>query len=362
MMMHRALELAARGQGLVEPNPMVGCVIVKSGRIVGEGHHQKFGGPHAEIHALRKAGRAARGATAYVTLEPCAHHGKTPPCTDALIQAEISRCVVATRDPNPLVAGRGISALRKARIQVATGLLSGDAQRLISPFSTFHKLSRPYVTLKWAQSLDGKIATRSGDSKWITSTESRRRAHALRARVDAIIVGIGTVLADDPELTARHVKPKRIATRIVLDSQLRIPKTSKLVRTATDVPTIVVGSGWRLQWRRPEAALERAGVEVLLLPEADGGINVPMLLRMLRERQMTNVMVEGGGRVLGSFVDQRLADEAEVYVAPRLIGGTGAPGPLAGNGPETMGDLIGLASVERADCGPDICYNLRFGP
>lgn len=361
-LMRRALELAARGQGFVEPNPMVGCVIAKSGKIIGEGHHRKFGGPHAEVHALRKAGRAARGATVYVTLEPCAHHGKTPPCTDALIQAEIARCVVATRDPNPIVAGRGIAALRKARVQVATGLLAPEAKSLIAPFSNFHASTRPYVTLKWAQSIDGKIATRSGDSKWITSPDSRRRAHALRARVDAIIVGIGTVLADDPELTARYVKPKRVATRIILDSQLRLPTSSRLVRTAADVPTIVVGSGKHLKWRRPEAALERAGVEVLLLPELDGGIHLPMLLRMLRERQMTNVMVEGGGRVLGSFVDQRLADQAEVFVAPSLIGGAGAPGPLAGDGPENMCDLIGVASVKRADCGPDICYNLTFRP
>ncbi|HPF38442.1 MAG TPA: bifunctional diaminohydroxyphosphoribosylaminopyrimidine deaminase/5-amino-6-(5-phosphoribosylamino)uracil reductase RibD [Phycisphaerae bacterium] len=360
-MMRRALALAAKGEGCVEPNPMVGCVVVRSGRVVGEGYHRKFGGPHAEVHALRAARGAARGATVYVTLEPCAHQGKTPPCVDALIEAKIQRCVVATRDPNPIVAGRGLKALRRAGIQVATGLLAEDARQLIAPFAMFHEGGRPFVTLKWAQSIDGKIATRSGDSMWITSKESRRRAHALRARVDAIIVGVGTVLADDPELTARDAKVRRVATRIVLDREFRTPVSSKLVRSAADVPTIIVGSGKRVQWRRPEAALERAGVETLLLPEVDGGIDLAMLLRMLRERRMTNVMVEGGGRVLGSFIDRRLADAAEIYVAPRLIGGAGAPGPLAGSGPENMDGLIDLSSVRHADCGPDICYNLRFG-
>lgn len=361
-MMDRALALAVKGAGCVEPNPMVGCVVVKGHRVVGEGYHRKFGGPHAEIHALKKAGSAARGATAYVTLEPCCHKGKTPPCSDALIAAGLRRCIVAVRDPNALVAGRGIRALRKAGIEVAIGLRAADAKALIAPFTTFHEAGRPFVTLKWAQSLDGKIATRTGDSQWITSIESRRRAHALRSRVDAIVVGIGTVLADDPELTARLVKPKRIATRIVLDSELRTPKSSKLVKTARDIPTIVVGCAKRVQWRNPEAALERAGVEVLLLPEVKGGVDLQMLLRMLRERQMTNVMVEGGGRVIGAFWDQRLADAAEIYVAPRLIGGGGAPGPLGGEGAETMADLIGVDSVKCTHCGPDTCYNLRLGP
>lgn len=361
-MMRRALELAVKGRGLVEPNPMVGCVLVKGGRVVGEGFHREFGGPHAEVHALRKAGAAAKGSTAYVTLEPCAHHGKTPPCVAAMIQANIRRCVVATRDPNKLVSGRGIRALRKAGIEVAMGLLAAEARELIAPFTTYHELGRPFVTLKWAQSLDGKIATRTGDSKWITSTQSRRRAHALRSRVDGIIVGIGTVLADDPELTARLVKPKRVATRIVLDSELRTPKSSILVRSAGQVPTIVVGSEKRVRWRNPEAALERAGAEVLLLPEAGGGVDLALLLKMLRERRMTNVMVEGGGRVLGAFLDRKLADAAEIYVAPRLIGGAAAAGPLGGEGPEAMSDLIAIRSVNHTDCGPDTCYNLRFGP
>ncbi len=360
-MMRRALELAEKGRGLVEPNPMVGCVLAKGRRVIAEGFHRKFGGPHAEARALKAAGRAAAGATAYVTLEPCAHHGKTPPCVDALIDARIQRCVIGVRDPNELVAGRGLRALRNAGIEVRTGLLAAEARQLIDPFVTFHQKKRPYVTLKWAQSLDGKIATRTGDSKWITSRESRKRAHAMRARVDAIIVGIGTVLADDPELTARFVKPKRIATRIVLDSELRIPLNSKLVQSALQAPTMIVGCAKRVQWRRPEVALERAGAEVLLLPEVAGGIDLRMLLKMLHERGMTNVMVEGGARVLGAFLDQTLADAAEIYVAPRLIGGRDALGPLAGEGPQSMDDLIGVTHVERADCGPDICYNLRFG-
>jgi len=358
--MQRALELAQRGQGRVEPNPMVGCVVVRGDRVVGEGYHQRFGGAHAEVNALRAAGRRAKGATLYVTLEPCGHHGKTPPCTDAVIAAGVGRVVAATRDPNPLVSGRGLAALRRARVRVALGLMRDEAEALNAPFITVHTLGRPYIILKWAQSIDGKIATRTGASKWITSVESRRAAHALRARVDAIVVGVDTVIADDPLLTARWARPVRVARRVVLDGRLRTPPTCRLVRTARTTPTLIVtGRAGRSAGARRKR-LERAGCEVVELPAtAGGGVGLHGLLRLLKDRGTTNVLVEGGGKVLGAFLDAGLADEARVFVAPRLIGGERAPGPLRGRGIASIGD--DRTQVEAIQVlGTDCCYNLRF--
>jgi diaminohydroxyphosphoribosylaminopyrimidine deaminase/5-amino-6-(5-phosphoribosylamino)uracil reductase len=372
--MKLALDLAVKGQGFVEPNPMVGCVLVKGGRIVGQGYHRKFGDPHAEPEALRRAGDKARGATAYVTLEPCNHTGKTPPCTEALIQAKVRRVVAAMEDPNPIVAGKGFHRLRAAGIRVNMGLLHDEAMMLNAPFVKFHRRHRPWVILKWAQSIDGKIATRTGDSRWISSLESRKAGHALRARVDAIVVGVNTVLADDPQLTARLVAPKRVATRIVLDSGLTTPLTSKIVRTARRVPAIIVASRpasasdrRRHRGRAPTGrlarraeALERAGCEVLWLPSSRSGIHLDSLLAELHARGMTNLLVEGGGRVLGAFVDRHLADEAWVFVAPRLIGGEDAPGPLRHRGPAFINDLSVLTQVRLSQLGPDLCYNISF--
>ncbi|HKQ46773.1 MAG TPA: bifunctional diaminohydroxyphosphoribosylaminopyrimidine deaminase/5-amino-6-(5-phosphoribosylamino)uracil reductase RibD [Phycisphaerae bacterium] len=357
--MGRAIALAWRGQGHVEPNPMVGCVIVKNGRVVGEGYHRRFGGPHAERMALAAAGRRSRGATLYVTLEPCCHFGKTPPCVDAIIRAGVRRVVAAVRDPNPLVAGKGLARLRRAGIKVEVGLMKPEAEQLAAPFIVCQTLGRPYVILKWAQSIDGKIATRSGDSRWITSIESRRMAHALRARVDAIVVGVDTVLADDPELTARWVRPKRVATRVVLDSRFRTPLSSRLVRSARRVPTLVVGA------KSPASAgrrrrLESAGCQVLPMPVDATGIDLARLLCVLREMGMTNVLVEGGGKALGGFVEARLADEAVVFVGPKLIGGETAPGPLRHRGPRLMRDLPAVEIARISHIGHDLCYDMRF--
>jgi len=355
-----ALELARRGEGFVEPNPMVGCVIVEHGRIVGRGYHKRFGGPHAEVFALRDAGSRARGAVAYVTLEPCSHFGKTPPCTDALIAARVKRVVAAMRDPNPLVAGKGFRRLRAAGIRVDVGLLGGEALDLNAPFVTFHCQRRPYVILKWAQSIDGKIATRTGDSKWITSVESRTEAHKLRARVDAVVVGVNTVLADDPELTARLVAPKRVAARIVLDARLRTPLDSKLVRTADDIPTIIVTRPHMASGAR-RSRLVKAGCQIVEIPADASGIKLRRLLTELHARQMTNILVEGGGTTLGAFLEQDAADEARVFVAPVLIGGEGAPGPLRNRGPAVMRELPKTSLVNIAHHGPDLCYTIRFG-
>ncbi|MBN2562938.1 MAG: bifunctional diaminohydroxyphosphoribosylaminopyrimidine deaminase/5-amino-6-(5-phosphoribosylamino)uracil reductase RibD [Phycisphaerae bacterium] len=390
--MKRAIALARRGQGFVEPNPMVGCVIVKGRRIVGQGYHRRFGAPHAESNALRAAGKHAIGATVYVTLEPCCHTGKTPPCADALIRTKIKRVVVAMTDPNPLVAGEGLKQLRAAGIRVELGLLRREALALNAPFVTFHVKQRPYVILKWAQSIDGKIATRTGDSKWITSRQSRVAAHTLRGRVDAVIVGVNTVLADDPALTARLAKPRRVATRIILDTELRTPATAKLVRTAGQIPTIITCNPAcaRVEARRhrghskspipnpqspipnrqsPIASarsrrlrrLARAGCEVLEIASDKAGIDLVALLRELRARGMTNVLVEGGGKVLAAFLREGIADEACVFVAPRLIGGETAPGPLRDAGPASMDDLPRATVLGVTHLGPDLCYNMKLG-
>jgi len=355
--MRRALTLAARGTGRVEPNPMVGCVIARGTRVVGEGHHRRFGGPHAEVNALRAAGPQARGATAYVTLEPCCHHGKTPPCTDALIAARVRRVVIAMRDPFPKARGRGLRLLRSAGIDVAARLCEAEAVALNAPYLKRQRTGRPWVILKWAQSLDGKIATRSGDSQWISGDRSRLKAHQLRGRVDAIIVGVGTVLADDPLLTCRHGKPRRIASRIVIDPRLRTAKRAQLVRTAGEVPTIIATDRRTAKTARA-AGFERAGIEMLCLRHTRDGLDLGQLLDELGRRGMTNVLVEGGGKTLGSFFDAGLADEAIIFVSRRLIGGQLAPSPLGGLGPRLMSDVRAPARTQVARCGQDDLYRL----
>jgi diaminohydroxyphosphoribosylaminopyrimidine deaminase/5-amino-6-(5-phosphoribosylamino)uracil reductase len=315
--MRRALDLAEKGRGNVEPNPLVGAVVVRDGKSVGEGWHEKFGHAHAEVYALRQAGDAASGATLYVTLEPCCHHGKTPPCTDAVIKAGIAWVVAAMEDPFPQVAGQGASILRTAGISVDFGVCAKDAQRQNAPYLKLLRTGRPYVHAKWAMSLDGKIATKTGDSKWISNDASRRRVHELRGRMDGILVGIGTALADDPQLTARPPGP-RIAQRIVVDTTARLPLTSQLVRTAREIPTlIVVGASAESS----TASLRTAGCEILSLPCDDmGKPRLASLLDELGRRRWTNLLVEGGAAILGSFFNDDLVDEAHVFIAPKIVG------------------------------------------
>ncbi|RLS51591.1 MAG: bifunctional diaminohydroxyphosphoribosylaminopyrimidine deaminase/5-amino-6-(5-phosphoribosylamino)uracil reductase RibD [Planctomycetota bacterium] len=352
--MQYALQLAVRGLGSVEPNPPVGAVILsQAGQLCGEGWHQKYGGPHAEIHALAMAGENARGATLFCTLEPCSHFGKTPPCADAVIAAGIRRVVIATGDPAPHVNGQGIARLRAAGIDVQVGVCEIAAGRLIAPFVRLHRQGLPWVHAKWAMSLDGKIATRTGESQWISNEFSRAMAHQLRGRCDAIVVGIGTVLADDPQLTARPAGP-RVATRVILDSRARTPWDCQLVRTAREIPTLVaVGP------MAPEEAvrqLQSAGVEVLKLP-AEATSHRPSLVVLLRElgrRKMTHVLLEGGGELLGAALDGALAQEFHVFVAPKIIGGKLAPTPVGGLGPERMADVLQLSHAHWQSLGNDL--------
>ncbi|HRX83834.1 MAG TPA: bifunctional diaminohydroxyphosphoribosylaminopyrimidine deaminase/5-amino-6-(5-phosphoribosylamino)uracil reductase RibD [Phycisphaerae bacterium] len=358
--MQRALRLAARGRGRVEPNPMVGCVLVRKGRVIAEGYHRRYGGPHAEVDALSRAGAGARGATAYVTLEPCSHHGKTPPCADALIAAGVARVIAACGDPFPEVAGRGLARLRRAGIAVEVGLLADEARELNAPFLTRVLLGRPYVILKWAQSADGKIATRTGDSQWISGPESRRLVHRLRARMDAVIVGSRTARADDPQLTARDVPVTRVARRVVFDSQLSTPRTARLVTTARETPTLMlttrVGGA-----SRKRLQLERSGVEIVVCRARKGHVDVDDALQRLAALGITNVLVEGGGALLGAFIDRQLADEAWVFTAPVVIGGRGAVASCGGDGALTVAAALHAQRVvHRVLGGRDALMQLRL--
>jgi diaminohydroxyphosphoribosylaminopyrimidine deaminase/5-amino-6-(5-phosphoribosylamino)uracil reductase len=330
--MRRAIELAEQGRGHVEPNPLVGAVVVRDGQQVGEGWHEKFGAAHAEVNALAQAGAAAKGATLYVTLEPCCHHGKTPPCTDALIRAGIARVVVAMADPFPQVAGQGAAQLRAAGIKVDIGVCANQARRQNAPYLKLVQTGRPYVHAKWAMTLDGKIATKTGDSKWISNESSRRIVHELRGRMDGILVGVGTVFADDPLLTARPPGP-RVATRVVVDTKGRIAPTSQLVQTARHVPTIIATT----QDVASLSPLTDAGCEVLTLPpDYEGKPNLESVLDELGRRRWTNLLVEGGAAVFGKLFDRRLVDEVHLFIAPKLTGSSYDKTPVAGRGFDTV--------------------------
>lgn len=354
--MRHALSLAERGLGFVEPNPMVGAVVVNDSlECLGEGRHERFGGPHAEVHAIERAGSACRGATLYVTLEPCSHHGKTPPCADAVIAAGFRKVVVAVQDPAPHVDGRGIARLREAGIDVDVGLLEAEGRRLIAPFVMLMLEQRPWVTAKWAMTLDGRIATRTGHSQWISNEASRAEAHRLRGRMDAVLVGVGTVLADDPLLTARPLGA-RVATRVVLDSRGRTPPDSRLCRSTSEAPLLIATTNQSPEsWRD---AMRQCGAEILLTGTSSESRVPPLeLLHHLGQRRMTNLLVEGGGEVLGSFFDAGLIDECYIFVAPCLAGGENSPGPLGGLGLERISER--LTDVQIRTIGDDVLIRGR---
>ncbi|HEX4612124.1 MAG TPA: bifunctional diaminohydroxyphosphoribosylaminopyrimidine deaminase/5-amino-6-(5-phosphoribosylamino)uracil reductase RibD [Urbifossiella sp.] len=356
--MRQALALAARGRGAVEPNPMVGAVVLgPGGEVAGEGWHERFGGPHAEIHALAAAADRARGGTLVVTLEPCCHHGKTPPCTDAVLRAGVRRVVAARGDPFPKVAGGGLALLRDAGVMVEVGLCEAEAERLNAPYLKLLRTGRPWVHLKWAMTLDGKTATRTGDSQWISGPESRRRVHELRGVVDAVLVGRGTVEADDPLLTARPPGP-RIPARVVLTTSGRLPDARKLRATAREGPVIVftaAGNEGNL------AGWAADGAEVVPLPTGERGLSVDDVLAELGRRRMTHVLVEGGAGVHGAFLDARTVDELHVFVAPLLIGGAGAAGVTGGVGVERLATALQLDELRAETIGADLYLHARAG-
>jgi diaminohydroxyphosphoribosylaminopyrimidine deaminase/5-amino-6-(5-phosphoribosylamino)uracil reductase len=359
--MAHALALAARGLGSVEPNPMVGCVIIRDGEVVGEGWHEQFGGPHAEVNALAVAGERAGGATAYVSLEPCCHHGKTPPCTQALIRAGVKRVVVAVEDPFPEVSGRGISELRAAGIQCDIGACRADANWLLAPYRKLITTGRPWVIAKWAMTLDGKLATRTGDSQWISSEASRAVVHQIRGRVDAIMVGSGTARIDNPVLTARtanRADVKRVASRIIVDSAASLSLDSRLAQSAADVPVIVAAGDNASSdaYRR----LKEAGVEVLTSTGPNHKERLTSLLDELGRRRMTNILVEGGSRLLGTLFDMRAVDEAHVFIAPKFAGGAAAPAPVGGDGVERMSSALRLADITIEELDGDVYVHGRI--
>lgn len=363
-----ALKLAKLGEGRVEPNPMVGCVIARGAEPIAEGYHQRFGGPHAEIEALRIAGDRARGSTIYVTLEPCCHTGKTPPCTEALIAARPARVVVALRDPFPKVAGGGISALQKAGIDVNVGVREDEARKLCAPYLKLVETGRPWVIAKWAMTLDGRIATCTGSSRWITGPAARLVVHMLRARCDAILIGSGTALADDPLLNVRlgdfesaesddetpHV---RHLTRIVFDTRCRLSADSRLAQTAKEHPTMVV-VGSEAPADRVDA-LKALGVEILSFGDASRRERIDLLLDELGQRRMTNLLVEGGSHLLGSLFKAGAIDEFHAFIAPKLVGGRDAPGPIGDEGIEQMADALTLANPTVEQLGPDLYIHGR---
>jgi diaminohydroxyphosphoribosylaminopyrimidine deaminase/5-amino-6-(5-phosphoribosylamino)uracil reductase len=321
---------------------VVGCVVARGARVVGEGFHARAGGPHAEVAALREAGPRARGATLYVTLEPCAHFGRTPPCAPLVRDSGVARVVAALRDPSSQVAGRGLALLRRAGIAVETGLLAGEAARLNERFLAWARLGRPFVLLKAALTLDGRIATASGRSKWITDGGQRRQARWLRRLHDAVLVGVGTALTDDP-LLLPSPRTRRPLLRVVLDSHLRLPERSRLARTASPrTPVLALTSAPDPSRRR---RLEAAGVEVVEVAGERGRVSLDSALSALAVRGVTSVMVEGGGEVLGSFLAARLADQVALFRAPLLLGGRGSRPAFGGPDPAAIGDALRLEPV-----------------
>jgi diaminohydroxyphosphoribosylaminopyrimidine deaminase/5-amino-6-(5-phosphoribosylamino)uracil reductase len=350
--MRRALELAERGRGLTSPNPMVGAVVVRDGRIVGEGVHMRAGGPHAEIDALTVAGAASRGATLYVTLEPCTHQGRTPPCVPAVVEAGVVRVVAALADPNPMVAGAGAAHLRSARITVEIGLLADEAERQNRAWLIAVSEGRPHVTLKAAATLDGKLADVHGTSRWITGEPARVQAHRLRAESDAIIVGVTTALRDDPALTVRLAPPwPREPYRVVLDSTARLPPEARLIHAGTPARALVAAAEGAPTAR--VTALEGAGATVLRCPMRQGRVDVGALLRRLFQLDVRTVLVEGGGETHAAFLDAALTDHVALFVAPLLVGGRDAASVVGGAGRE-LKNAVRLGPVGVTRLGDDL--------
>ena len=351
--MARALELAARGLFTATPNPRVGCVLVRNGETVAEGWHERAGEPHAELHALRQAGAQARGATAYVTLEPCAHHGRTPPCADALVEAGVARVVAAMEDPNPRVSGAGLARLRAAGLDVACGLLAGEAEELNVGFVSRMRRGRPWVRVKSAASLDGRTALANGSSQWITGLDARRDGHRWRARSCAVLAGIGTLLHDDPRLTVRHVETARQPLRIVVDRNLDLPATARVLEGGNVLVFTALA--------RPDRTrqLRARGAEVVEMGDAHGKVDLGAAMRELARREINEILVESGNRLNGALLRARVVDELLLYFAPQLLGDRA-------RGMFDLGELTALEQRVELDVremrtiGPDLYLRARL--
>ncbi len=349
-----ALRLAVKARGMTSPNPMVGAVIVKNGRIVGMGFHRKAGLPHAEIEALRETGIRAKGSTLYVNLEPCCHTIKrTPPCVREIIDRGIKRIVVAMEDPNPHVSGKGLSALKRAGIEVTTGILREEAERLNEAYIKYITTRRPFVTLKMASSLDGKVATTTGESRWISGEKARDYVHRLRNTVDAVMVGIGTILTDDPLLTARPKRGKvKNPIRIVVDSRLKIPYKARVLSSDPSVPTIIATT--ELAPPKRVKAVEKHGVKVLVLENKGDRVDLGILIKKLGDMEIANLLIEGGPEVSASALREGIVDKIIIILAPKIIGGVKSKGSIGGEGIESLKDSIPIENIKIKRIGEDI--------
>lgn len=355
--MRRALALAEQGMGYTSPNPMVGCVVVRDGRVISEGFHEHYGGFHAERNALLNSTEEVAGADLYVTLEPCCHYGKTPPCTEIIIEKKIRRVFVGVVDSNPLVGGKGIRQLRQAGIEVVTGILEEECRALNEVFFHYTENAMPFVAMKYAMTLDGKIACASGDSKWVTTEASRAYVQELRKRYTGILVGIETVLKDNPRLNCR-IEPECSPTRLVCDSRLRIPLDSNLVKTAGDIPTYVACCGQYAQepeeaqrFQRQKEALQKAGVH--LVETTGKRVNLREFLKKMAEEKVDSILLEGGGELNASMLKEGLVNRVYAFIAPKLIGGRKALSPVAGEGVERMADASLLHQIQTCCWGDD---------
>ncbi|MDD2509736.1 MAG: bifunctional diaminohydroxyphosphoribosylaminopyrimidine deaminase/5-amino-6-(5-phosphoribosylamino)uracil reductase RibD [Syntrophomonas sp.] len=344
--MQRALELAARARGRTSPNPLVGAVLVKDGQIQGEGYHQKAGSPHAEIHALNAAGpERAKGASIYVSLEPCSHYGRTPPCALALVEAGIAEVVMATLDPNPQVSGRGLHILREAGIKTRVGVLADEARKLNEFFFKYIQSGRPFVSLKLAMTLDGKIATSTGDSRWITGAASREYVHHLRNTYDGIMLGIGTVLKDDPRLNTRlELEGKRDPVRIIIDGRLELPLNSVIALTSHQQRTIIFAAEDSDQEKAK--ALRDCGLEIIKVGGKADCLDLKEVLDILGKMEILSLLLEGGAEINSNMIENKLVDKLYWFIAPKIIGGRSAPSPLGGEGIKTMNQALKLNSIE----------------
>jgi diaminohydroxyphosphoribosylaminopyrimidine deaminase/5-amino-6-(5-phosphoribosylamino)uracil reductase len=357
--MQRALDLAEKAKGRTSPNPMVGAVIVKSGKVVGEGYHKRAGLAHAEIVALRKAGARARGADLYVNLEPCCHDGRTPPCTEAIIAAGIQKVVVSMRDPNSLVGGKGIRSLKRNGIEVATGVLRKDSEQLNEAFVKYIRVRRPFVILKSALSLDGKTATRTGDSRWITGSEAREYVHRLRNNVDAVLVGAGTVRVDNPRLTVRLRKERgRNPVRVIVGGKSGVSLSANVFRNAGR-ERVIYAVGKDFSPMR-ENKLRRMGVEVLILKQKKGRVDLGQLMDKLGEMGIVSILIEGGSEINACVLEEKLVDKLIYFLAPKIIGGNGAPSVVGGCGVKQLKDALSIRDLTVFQLGNDLVIEGKF--